>query len=88
MKKKIPVGDWGSQDGRPAARCSHSPHAVDVYDVGVAQWSEAVVLGPQIVESSPPLREGQIRAHAFGHHIPPSILTGEHGAEGAVGDEL
>ena len=54
----------------------------------MAQRSEAVVLGPQIGKSSPPFGEGQVRADTFGHHVPPSILTGEHGAEGAVGDEL
>ena len=65
-----------------------SPHAVDINDVGVAQVSEAIVLRPQVGQSSLSLGERQVVSNPLGHHAPTPILARVDRAESPVGNVL
>lgn len=64
------------------------PHAVDIYDVGVAQLYEAVVLRPKVGQSRFSFGEGQVMSYPLGHHAPPPILACIDRAKRPVGNVL
>lgn len=74
----------------PAAdqKLNISPHAVDIYDVGVVQLSEAVVLRPQVGQGRFSLGKREVVAHTLGHHVPAPILARVNRAESSVGNVL